>query len=184
MAPRARLRFHAGTNRAVAPGSARVFPGRSGERPASPSLRRMTPSAITSLSTSTPSQSNITSSGQRELRIKFANLPLGSPQDLCRPGAFVRGTQRSARPPASLRPARSPTSPTSRTPWSAPRRGSADHRGAQKHRLQGLRRFDRLAAHIGDDLADQCAPRRAATDDNRVEFVADSSSLRTMSARP
>ncbi len=38
-------------------------------RPASPSLRRVTASAITSLSTSTPSQSKITTSGQRAPRV-------------------------------------------------------------------------------------------------------------------
>ena len=52
-----------------------------------------------------------------------------------------------------------------------PRRYGADHRRAEQHRLRRLRRLDRLAAHVGDDLADQRAPRRAAADDDRIEFV-------------
>ena len=65
--PEFRFKLYTGTNRAVAPGSVRVFPDRSGERQASPSRRRMTPSAISSLSTSTPSQSKMTNSGQQDL---------------------------------------------------------------------------------------------------------------------
>ena len=51
------------------------------------------------------------------------------------------------------------------------RRYGADHGRAQEHRFRRLGRLDRLAAHIGDDLADQRAPRRAAADDDRIELV-------------
>ena len=52
-----------------------------------------------------------------------------------------------------------------------PRGDRAHHRRAQKHRLRGLRRFHRLAAHVRNDLADQWAARRAAADDDRIEFI-------------
>ena len=105
------------------------------------------------------------------LAIEFANLPLSSAQHLAglalsrvegcdrsacwRRGALCERRHRRHRGGHRLRPGRN----------------GAHHRRAEKHRLRGLRRHHRLAAYIGDDLADQRAAGRAATDDNRIEFI-------------
>ena len=118
------------------------------------------------------------------LAIEFANLPLSSAQHLA--GPALSRVERRDRPACRRRCAwRDRRHRRHRGGHGLrPRRNRAHHRRAQKHRLRGLRRHHRLAAHIGDDLADQCAARRAAADDDRIEFVARRSSLRTISARP
>ena len=129
-------------NRASARETARASPRRQ-LKPGLAEPARVTASAITSLSTSTPSQSNMTTSGQRAFQGRVANLRSARRRISC--ARRFRAWNAEIAPPAGPREARWPTSTPSPGQASASRRYGADHRRAQQHRLRRLRRLDRLA---------------------------------------
>ena len=102
---------------------------------------------------------------------KFANLPLGLTEHL--KGVSLSRMERGDRSACRRRCARRDRRHRRHGGGHGlpSRRDRAHHRRAEKHRLQSLGRFDNLAAHIRNDLADQGASRGAAADDNGIECV-------------
>ena len=130
---------------------------------------RTSASEIGSLSTSTPSQSNTTSAGHlggaaiaaRMSRSARCSVSNASRLRACSAAIVAPGGLDDLAEPRhrAHRPAEIVT----------PRGDRAEHRRAEQHGFGRLGADDPPSADVGDDLAHQRAPRRAAARDQRVE---------------
>ena len=101
---------------------------------------------------------------------RLAGLALGPFEDRKRAALAGVKARRSRRPQARLSAQRRHR-PHGGEQCLLSGRDGADHRRTEQHRFRGLRRRHRLAAGVGDDLADEGALRRAAADDDGLEVV-------------